>query len=316
MNKKIGFIGLGRMGSNMVLNLVGKGYTVVGFNRTGKVTHELRIKNHELRSKGRFIDVYSLGELVEKLVRPRVVWIMVKAGEAVDETIKGLLPHLSPGDIIIDGGNDYFENSIRRYQMLKKKGIEFLDCGTSGGLEGARNGACLMVGGDKKTFSRVEELFCDLATAHGYAYVGKSGAGHFVKMVHNGIEYGMMGALAEGMQVLFNQQKKFKFDLSQIVKVYNHGSIVEGRLTNWLETAWRGDPGLSSIDGVVPPGETEAKMEKLEKIGRMEILKQARLMRVKTRKQKSFAGKILAALRNQFGGHKVVNVKSKIQKLK
>ena len=183
-------------------------------------------------------------------------------------------------------------------------GIRYLDCGTSGGIEGARHGACMMIGGSLEAFSFVETIFRDACVEEGYAHVGLSGAGHFVKMVHNGIEYGMMGALGERMQIHNDFEKKLGLNLKQIARVYAHGSIVEGKLSALLERGLKRND-FDSISGIVPKGETEEEMEKLERLGDMKVLHQARLMRVATRKKETYAGKIIATLRNEFGGHKV-----------
>lgn len=290
---KIGFIGLGRMGESMVLNLLEKGHCVVAYNRSQKKVREIEGKGAE--------GAYSIEELVERLPQKKIIWLMVKAGKPIDLLISKLTPFLKKGDIILDGGNSYFKDSIRRCNSLKKKGIHFLDCGTSGGISGARHGACMMVGGDKKIFKKVEELFKDMCVKDGYGYMGEIGTGHFVKMVHNGIEYGMIGAIAEGMGAI---RKYSPGSLKEAVKVYAHGSIIEGRLMDWLLVGVS-SPDFKAILGEVPYGETEDEMEKLERISEMPILHQARLMRVETRKKPSFQGKIISILRNQFGGHSV-----------
>ena len=224
--------------------------------------------------------------------------------EGTDDSIKKLIPKLSKGDLIIDGGNSLYLDSVKRYKLLKSKRINFLDCGTSGGIEGARKGACMMIGGDKKVFKKVEVLFKDMCVKDGYGYMGNPGSGHFVKMVHNGIEYGMMGALNEGFEAIKKFKSKFKTDLKEVAKVYNNGSIIEGKLTNWLSKSFKTPNYLDNISSEVPKGETEKEMKYLEKIARMPILKQARLMRIHTR-TKGIHGEFIAAMRNQFGGHKV-----------
>jgi len=293
---KLGFIGLGRMGGNMVLNLLEKKHKVVAYNR-----HKGKLPKYVKKGA---IGVTSLKEMVGKLQKPRIVWLMVTAS-AVDSVLKELVPHLNKGDIVIDGGNSYFKESITRYNKLKKKGIKFLDVGTSGGMEGARRGACQMIGGDKSAFKKTEKLYKDMCVKDGYGYMGKSGAGHFVKMVHNGIEYGMMGAIAEGMQSIKKHQKKYGTKLNEVIKVYANGSIIESRLVSWLKKSYDTSGYLAAISGEVPRGETEKEMENLEKLADMKVLNTARLMRVKTRKNKTYAGKLIAAMRNQFGGHKV-----------
>ncbi|MDP7180564.1 MAG: decarboxylating 6-phosphogluconate dehydrogenase [Candidatus Woesearchaeota archaeon] len=293
---KLGFIGLGRMGKNMVYNLKDKGHSVIANNRSPKPVNEVKRKGIQT--------AYSIEELVRKLPKQKIIWLMVKSGKPVDLLISQLLPHLKKGDIIIDGGNSYFKDSIKRHNQLKKKNIHFLDCGTSGGMEGARRGACMMVGGNKAAFKKTERLFKDMCVKDGYGYMGNSGAGHFVKMVHNGIEYGMMSAIAEGMAAVRNSSKHFKTDIKTAAKVYAHGSIIESRLMSWFLTALNSKE-FKSISGEVPKGETEDEMKHLEGISKMPILHQSRLMRIQSRKKPSFEGKAIAAMRNQFGGHAV-----------
>ncbi|MBI2107457.1 decarboxylating 6-phosphogluconate dehydrogenase [Candidatus Woesearchaeota archaeon] len=298
MKKHIGFIGLGRMGYNIVLNLLSKKYKVIVYNRSPEPTKKI--------AKHNAIPSYSLSKFIDKIPKPRIIWLMITSGKPIDDIIKKLIPYLSKNDIVIDGGNSYYRDSIRRYNELKKKNIHFIDCGTSGGIFGARHGASMMIGGDKHVFNKIKPLFRDLCVKNGYGYVGKSGSGHFVKMVHNGIEYGMMGSIAEGFQALNNYKNKFNLNLREIAKVYNNGSIIQSKLTSLLFNIFNKKNYLDSIEGTVPKGETEEEMKHLEKLSNMPILNQARLMRVKTRKKPSFAGKILAALRNQFGGHRII----------
>ncbi len=292
---KLGFIGLGRMGKNMVLNLAEKGHRVIVHNRSPGPMKEVEAKGA--------IPTQNFKELTAQLDSPKIVWLMVTSS-AIDEMLKKLVPYLQQGDIVIDGGNSYFEDSIKRAISLEKKGIHFLDCGTSGGIDGARHGACLMIGGNKEVFKKAELVFKELAAKDSYAHIGQSGAGHFVKMMHNGIEYGMMGALAEGLELIHKKQPEFNIDMHAVTKVYANGSIVEGKLTKLLEKGLkRGD--FEAIVGSVPKGETEDEMLKLERLGNLKILRQSRLMRKKTRKNPSYAGKIIALLRNEFGGHAV-----------
>jgi len=285
----IGFIGLGRMGKNMVLNLVDKNYKVSAYNRSPKTLKKTRV----------FRD---MKEMVKSLKSPKIIWIMVTAGKPVDSVLTELTPLLSKGDIIIDGGNSFYKDSIKRANKLSKKSIHFLDCGTSGGIEGARNGSCMMIGGNKKAFSKAERFFESMCVKNGYGYMGKSGAGHFVKMVHNGIEYGMMGAIAEGFQTI-SKNKEFKIDAKEVAKVYAHGSIVSGYLMNCLLNA-RAKKDYSKISCEVPRGETEEEMKFLIKNNKMNILKDAVRQREDSRKGK-FCGRDIAAMRNEFGGHKV-----------
>lgn len=293
--QKLGFIGLGRMGKNMVLNLLEKNHAVVAYNRTADKVREIEKYGAE--------GAYSIKELAEKLPEKKVVWIMIKAGKAVDEVIAGLKPYLEAGDIIIDGGNSFYEDSIRRYNELRKHGIRFLDCGVSGGVEGARKGACMMVGGDKDAFKEIEYIFRDMCVENGYAYVGKSGAGHFVKALHNAIEYCMLSGMGEGFEVLEKNKSMLSLDLKEIAKVYAHGSIIEGKLTKLLWKVFE-ESSIENLAGVVPEGETEEEMRILEKRFNMRVLRESRLLRVRTREKHSFAGKIISALRREFGMHK------------
>ena len=296
MKKQIGFMGLGRMGENMVLNLLDKKYKVTIYNRSPEPVKKLSKKKNAIAS-------YDLEEFVRKIPKPRVVWIMITAGKAIDSVIDKLTSLLSKGDTIIEGGNSFYEDSIKRYKKLKKKGINFLDVGVSGGIEGARNGACIMVGGDKKIFKKNENLFKDLTVKEGYGYMGISGAGHFVKGIHNGIEYGMMGALNEGFEAIKSEVKRFGTDLKEVAKVYDNGSIIKGRLTHWIWESFQKPKYLDEISCQVPQGETEKEMKVLEKKYKMSILRAARVMRVHTR-TKGVCGQIISTLRNKFGGHK------------
>ena len=296
MHKEIGFIGLGRMGLNMSMRLVESGYRVVGYNRSEEPRKEAASAGIEVSS--------SLSETVSALSSPRVIWVMVTSS-AVDVVLEELVPLLAPGDTVIDGGNSFYKDSIRRHRELKEKGIHFLDCGTSGGLQGARHGASLMVGGAVDVFEAQEHFFRALAAPGGYARVGKEGAGHFVKMVHNGIEYGMMGAIAEGVAVLHEHEAEFGIDLGEVFKPYEHESIITSKLVSWLREAFETGQ-IDSIKGEVPLGETEIEMEHITTIGKVGVLEAALAQRKETRVQESYQGKLIAAMRNQFGGHDVI----------
>ncbi len=300
MKKQIGFIGLGKMGENMVLNLLDKRWKVVVYNRSPEPVKQIARKGA--------IPSYTIEEFCKKLPKPKVIWLMITAGKAVDSIIKSLLPNLSKGDIIIDGGNSFYETSTKRGRDLKRKGINFLDVGVSGGIEGARKGACMMVGGQKKVFKKIEPLFRDMCVKNGYGYMGSSGSGHFVKGVHNAIEYGMMGGLNEGFEAIRKNSKKFGTDLKEVAKVYDNGSIIQGRLTHWLWDSFQRPKYLDEISCQVPQGETEKEMKILEKRFKMPILRQARLMRLHSR-GKHICGQIISALRNEFGGHKTIKRK-------
>jgi glucose-6-phosphate 1-dehydrogenase len=303
--KEIGIYGLGKMGVGLAKNFRDHGWRVVVSNRSHDPVVALEHEGFEGAS--------SLDELLMKLSSPshknspRVVWLMVTAGKPVDELLfakEGLVSKLKRGDIVIDGGNSFFEDSVRRSKLLAKKGIAFLDVGVSGGPAGARNGACIMVGGDKKTFERLEPLFASASVPNGYAYFGAAGSGHFVKMVHNGIEYGMMQSIAEGFALM--KKSPFKLDLEKIARLYNNGSVIESRLIGWLESGFQAfGQDLKSVSGSVAytgEGEWTVKTGKKWKM-KLPTIEDSFKFRVKPKKTPSYMGKILSTLRNQFGGH-------------
>lgn len=296
MKKEIGFIGLGRMGLNMSTLLVEKGYRVVGFDTSNEAREAAQSAGVEV--------VSSYADLVANLLPERVIWVMVPS-QFVDVVLEELTSLLAANDTIIDGGNSFYQASVKRHQRLAEQSINFLDVGTSGGMIGARHGAAIMVGGDEAVFRKHEQLFESLATTDGYARVGQAGAGHFVKMVHNGIEYGMMGAIAEGMAFLHEHETQFGIDLQAVLKPYEHESIIASKLVTWLRQAY--DEGqIDSITGEVPTGETETEMEHIVASGDMKVLAAALAQRQATREKPSYLGKLVAAMRNQFGGHKVI----------
>ncbi len=294
---QIGLIGLGKMGFNLALNIHGHGHEVLAFDLNTTLINSISSKGVKTFS--------SIENLLQAFTAKKVLWLMIPAGKAVDETLAKITPLLSRGDIIIDGGNSLFKDSIRRAKDLKTKGIDFLDCGTSGGTEGALNGVCAMIGGDKNAFGSVELLFKDIALPDGYLYCGPSGSGHFVKMVHNGIEYGMMQAIAEGFEVM--QKSEFGLDLKNVAKVWNHGSVVRSWLMELTENALTKDPNLDSIKGVMhSSGEGKWTLEHaLENQIATPVIALSVLMRYRSLEQDTFSGKVVAALRNEFGGHAV-----------
>jgi 6-phosphogluconate dehydrogenase len=299
MKKEIGIIGLGKMGGNMARRLLEKGWNVVGLDRTPGVAESIS-------SEG-LIAAHDYKELIEKLPAPRVMWLMVPAGKAVDETLfgeNGLAAFLSPGDIVIDGGNSFYKEAAPRGEKLKQKGILFMDVGTSGGPAGARNGACLMVGGSQDGFVAVEPLFKDLAKEDAYRFFEGWGAGHFVKMVHNGIEYGMMQALAEGFEIL--KKSSYGIDLSRVTEIYNNGSVIESRLVGWLSDAFKTHgPELSDVSSAVAhTGEGAWTVETAKEMNiDVPVIADSLQFRINSEKNPRFAGKILSALRGAFGGH-------------
>jgi 6-phosphogluconate dehydrogenase len=294
---KLGYIGLGKMGYNMVGLLLEKGHQVTVYDRNEEAVKHIAKKGAQAAG--------SLKELVSALSAPRLVWIMVPF-QAVDAVLNELTLLLAKGDAVIDGGNSPYKESIRRADELEKKGIAFLDAGTSGGPGGARTGACIMVGGKKEVFQKYEQLFRDLSVENGYAYLGKSGAGHFVKMVHNGIEYGMMQALAEGFAVM--KASPFDLDMAKVADLYNHRSVIESRLVGWLKTAFEQyGMGLKDISGsVAQSGEGMWTVEAAKELGiPVPIIEGALDFRLQSQKNPSYTGQIVSALRHQFGGHEV-----------
>jgi 6-phosphogluconate dehydrogenase len=239
---KIGFVGLGKMGGRMIERLIKGGHEIVAFDPVRKAVKEAENKGA--------VPAGSLQELVDKLDSPRVIWIMVPSGQPTEETITSLSSFLEAGDILIDGGNSLYKDSMRRAQELQAKGISLLDAGTSGGVWGLELGYCLMIGGEEAAFGKVEPVFETLAPKDGYAYVGPSGAGHFVKMVHNGIEYALLQGYAEGFEIL-NVKKEFKLDLEKIANLWNQGSVIRSWLLELAEDAFKKDPHLRSIRGYV-----------------------------------------------------------------
>lgn len=305
MKKEIGIIGLGKMGGNIARRLREKKWTVYGMDASASTTRQF--KKEGVRG------VHSVQELVSNLSSPRTVWLMVPAGKIGDELIfgkDGLAKFLSKGDIIIDGGNSYFKDSMQRAKKIAKFGIKFIDVGFSGGPSGARSGGCLMIGGDEASFRTLEPLFKDLARERGYQFFKGSGAGHFVKMVHNGIEYGMMQSLAEGFALM--KKSTYKLDLKRVADIYNHGSVIESRLVGWLKNAFeQHGSDLSAVSGSVGhtgEGEWTAKTAKEMNVS-VKIIEESFKFRVHSAKKPSYTGRVVSALRGQFGGHSIKGTK-------
>jgi 6-phosphogluconate dehydrogenase len=296
---QMAMIGLGRMGGNMVERLMRKGHQTVVYDRSSEVVAKYQ-KMGSTPAK-------DLAEVVSKLSAPRVVWIMVPAGDPVDQTIESLVPNLSRGDIIIDGGNSNFHDTMRRAASLTKQGIEFVDCGTSGGIWGLENGYCLMVGGSDKAVKQCEPIFLALAPDDGYAHVGPSGSGHYVKMVHNGIEYALLQGYAEGYEILHASKDFPKLDLHQIAEVWQHGSVVRSWLNELAASAFSRDAELSDLKGfVADSGEGRwTVQEAIDTDTPAPVITLSLLMRFRSRQPDTFGGKVIAALRNEFGGHAV-----------
>lgn len=296
-HKEVGIIGLGKMGANISRQLIEKSWRVIGFNRTKSVTKKIEQEG--------LIGGYSFEDLIGKLKKPRVIWLMVPH-KAIDEIIDEILPYLEKGDIFIEAGNSFYKDTLRRFQRIVKKGINFMDVGVSGGPAGARYGASLMVGGERKDFDYLLPLFIDIAVPGGVQFFPGVGAGHFVKMVHNGIEYGMMQALAEGFTIL--KKTKYSLDLKKVANVYNKGSVIESRLVGWLENAFKlyGEE-LENVSGRVKytgEGKWTVNTAKEMKL-KTKIIQDALQFRIDSEKNPSYTGKILSALRNQFGGHDI-----------
>ncbi|MGV4965688.1 phosphogluconate dehydrogenase (NAD(+)-dependent, decarboxylating) [Priestia aryabhattai] len=297
---KIGLIGLGKMGYNLSLNLMDNHHEVVAYDVNKEAVEKL--------SNEGATGAFTVEELVNELPSsPKVVWIMVPAGEVTENVITELKELLSEGDIIIDGGNSNYKESVRRAQDLQEKGIYFFDVGTSGGMEGARNGACTMIGGDAEVFRTIEPIFNDICVENGFMYAGKSGSGHFLKMVHNGVEYGMMQSIAEGFEVL--EKSQFDFDYEAVARVWNNGSVVRSWLMELTENAFSKDPKLDSIKGVMQSsGEGKWTVETaLDLQTATPVIALSLMMRYRSLEEDTFTGKVVAALRNEFGGHGVVN---------
>ncbi|MDF1576236.1 MAG: decarboxylating 6-phosphogluconate dehydrogenase [Bacteroidales bacterium] len=294
---KIGFIGLGKMGHNMVQRLLNEGHEVVVWNMDPAPVISLE--------KLGAIASLSVAELVEKLPERKIVWLMVPAGKPVDDNLNQLLELLNPGDIIIDGGNSNWKETQARSARAGEKEIFFLDCGTSGGVWGLQNGYCLMYGGDKAAADYAEPVFKTLAPASGYVYCGDSGSGHFVKMIHNGIEYGMMQSYAEGFEIL--EKSPFGINLPKVADAWQYGSVVRSWLLELAVNALKEDPKLEKLEDYVPDsGEGRWTIQAAIDLDvPAPVITNALFARFQSRQKESFAMKMLAALRNQFGGHAV-----------
>ncbi|MBK9012654.1 MAG: decarboxylating 6-phosphogluconate dehydrogenase [Saprospiraceae bacterium] len=293
----IGLIGLGKMGFPLAQNMLRNKYTIVAF--------DIDDANRKRSADAGIVTTSSLQAVAMHLPSPRIVWSMVPAGDATESVLAQLAELLSPGDIVIDGGNSNYKDSLRRYAIFKEKGIKMLDCGTSGGISGALNGACTMIGGDRDAYEVCKPLFDALSVENGSLYVGAAGSGHFTKIVHNGIEYGMMQAIAEGFEVL--NKSPFDVDFEAVAKVWNHGSVVRSWLMELSQSAFSKDPQLSAIKGIMhSSGEGKWTIETALELGvPTPVIALSLLMRFRSQEEDTFAGKVVAALRNEFGGHAV-----------
>lgn len=295
----IGLIGLGKMGKGLALNLLENDWHVVGYNRTEQVALDL--------AQDGLTPAASIEELISKLPAPRIIWLMLPAGNVTDEHIDQLLPYLEKGDIVIEGANSFYKDAAPRAEKLSQKGVTMIDVGVSGGPAGARNGACLMIGGDTKTYEQLEPLFKAVARDHtAYQFFPGIGAGHFAKMVHNGIEYGMMQAIAEGFAIL--KASPFDYQLADLTKIYQNGSVIESRLVGWLASgfAQHGEE-LSDVSGTVKhTGEGEWTVTTAKELNiPAPIIEGSFQFRVDSEKAPSYTGQVLSVLREQFGGHAI-----------
>ena len=293
------------MGMNMVRRLLRSGHEVVAYNRTPQKTDEI--------AREGAVATYSLPEVAEKLAQPRVLWMMLPACPAVDDHLVQLKEILSPGDIVIDGGNTYFKDDIRRAESLAEKGIRFLDVGVSGGIWGLKVGYCLMIGGPKETYQYLEPVFKSLAPKEGYLYCGPAGAGHFVKMVHNGIEYGMMQAYGEGFQILEASPYAKTLNYAEVAHLWNQGSVVRSWLLELAEAAFSKDVKLTDIRGYVEDsGEGRWTVNQAIETGvSAPVITLSLINRFRSRDKDSFSDRVVAALRREFGGHAVVTPEKK-----
>ena len=299
---KLAMIGLGRMGMNMAKRLLRGNHQVVAYNRSPE-------KTTQLVDEDGAIGADSLSEVAEKLSSPRIVWLMLPAGQAVDDHIQEFKDLLAPGDIVIDGGNTYYKDDIRRSKLLAEKGIRFMDVGVSGGIWGLKIGYCMMIGGDKETFQQLDPIFKTLAPEEGYLFCGAIGAGHFVKMVHNGIEYGMMQAYGEGFEILEASEYAASFNYAEIAHLWNQGSVVRSWLLELAEEAFRKDEKLTDIKGYVEDsGEGRWTIQQALETGvPAQVITLSLLRRFRSRQEDPFTDRVLAALRREFGGHAVVS---------
>lgn len=294
---KLGMIGLGKMGFQLVLNLLQHDHEVVAFDMNPstvkKAVHEGAIPS------------FSIEELVSTLSTPRIIWIMVPAGNALRSVIEQIIPLLNKGDIIIDGGNSHYKDSISIAERLDPLGIHFFDIGTSGGVEGARHGGCFMIGGNESIFRVIEPIFGDISVENGYLYAGKNGTGHFLKMIHNGIEYGMMQSIAEGFEIL--DKSPFDFNYEKVARVWSNGSVIRSWLMELTQNAFSKDATLEHIRGIMhSSGEGKWTVEEaLDLHASTPVIAMSLFMRYRSIDTDTFHGKVVAALRNEFGGHEI-----------
>jgi 6-phosphogluconate dehydrogenase len=294
---KVGMVGLGRMGANMAVRLLQGEHDVTAYDVNPEAARKLA--THGARP------VAALEDLVADVTAPRVTWIMVPAGEITDQTLNALAHLLEPGDIVVDGGNSHYSDTKQRAARLASDGVELVDAGTSGGVWGLREGYSLMVGATPDAFARLEPIFATLAPEGGYAHVGPSGAGHFTKMIHNGVEYALMQAYGEGFELL--KSSEFDLDLAQVAEVWRHGSVVRSWLLDLVTAALTKDPNLDGVRGYVEDS-GEGRWTVATAVDNevpAPVIAASLFARFSSRQEDSFAAKLLAALRNEFGGHAV-----------
>ncbi len=296
---KIAMVGLGKMGMNLVKNMLDSNYSVIVYDL-----------DKEKRDKAKALQVKvanSLPEIVNSFEdgEKKIIWSMVPHGKPTDAVFESMLEILSSNDIFIDGGNSNYKESIKKSAQLEEKGIYFLDVGTSGGVSGARHNGCFMIGGQKSAFKYVEKLFKDIADENGYLYTGEAGSGHYLKMVHNGIEYGMMEAIAEGFEIL--EKSHYKYQLAEVARVWNHGSVIRSWLMELAEAAFEKDPGLSEIMDVAhASGEAQWTTEEAFDLQvPVPVIALSLMVRMRSMEEESFTTKVVSALRNGFGGHEM-----------
>lgn len=301
---KIGYLGLGKMGLNMVLRLREKGHQVVAWNRSPE-------PGKTAAAAGAVIAT-DLENLVSQLSTPRLIWLMLPAGDITEQHLQKLIPLLEKGDTVIDGANSFYKDSQRRGALLHKHGIHFLDIGVSGGPSGARNGASLMIGGETETYSKLESLFADIASENAYQFFPGYGAGHFVKMVHNGIEYGMMQAIAEGFAVM--KASEYDLDLEKVADIYQHRSVIESRLVGWAQSGFqRFGTDLDEVTSTIAhTGEGEWTVQAAKELGvEVPIIEGSFQFRVESGQKPAYTNKVVSMLRHEFGGHSVESKKKK-----